>query len=1135
VAVSKDNGGFRTGVNIYGKPRESLTNGSSARKYTSKDLFENNDLEQGDMRSNAEHIVDHAAGLKTTGMVVTQAAQVGLDQLQAIRAQLQGINPAAANQLQGTRLPAFDDHDLAVQQSAFTDTIRARLGTHPVSSIQQRISGQTEDLVNHSVNNFLPVSLKGHGRSVNASVPDIDHITVDLHLFKGQLDIFFSTIQFSVPRGPVADGTIKAIRIFRSTIPNPDFFLRQPARLSVNAVERLCAQPLRSKRKNQDYLGQYERQLADMDIDNALSALNPTDPLRKLRSQSTDDRITATDHQSAVDRVDSANNDADLAPFIDPMSFKSLDRSVSTDINSLRNLQLQNPHLATMLPPSGVPVGSAAMGPNAGRLGKQALRANRINFAQDGRSNFIVDRTNRQEFQEIAFISPDKLSGQIIGDNIVYTYEDYTIHYAKSYRYYIVTVDNNMAESTRSRIVQINVDGLRVPQAPTNAGGYILGNAIALNMSCDDLLVEKYEIYRKELTGKTNRGTKKISVLNGAKGYHISDDIRPPLPNGFTQIGEALNKVNVGGVFYDRDTKQGHKYVYRVFSVDIFGNKSESPKEFQVFWPEQDKHVDLATPQLLAELDAFTGHIKLTFQCEDTRVTQLFLARRDTSQGQAAFVPPGQIEHIKTGLTDHLRAGKRFDDVRYGYDPDKKLLWNGIFENHQEQIVFSDQAVVAEHTYQYQLYGIDKFGNRTPTVFSKRVFVAIAASVYEPQNLQAAVVSAQGNQVSGINLTWQDGNIDIAAEDRVGNREQLLETSVRTLYQVSRRRVGEDVWYDFPMTEQKSLFDSAAPAIDPAGNIFPPPSPLFTPSGFAEQTYLRQIGTQQSASIPSALVPDPQSPPQVIQNESYAYRVQAFQSGNFVSNYSAPIVINASVPVLVPLNFRVKPNDSKARPFYVALNWDTDVGSGVVDRWDIERAIVNNVAASKYNNLNVSDFADLDYQPFKTVYSESSRFRERTDDVQAQAGLLGGTGATSLLTGQHHYIDATVEFGNTYFYRIRAISVVGGQSSDWAYRAVKVTDDSYEKKVDNVLTPIEKNNLATTSAPIAPLPVFAPSPKPTTLSIAPVYVPPPPAVLRPAIRVIPAPPPVVRTAFRPTQPTALASKLAMLSISRRFF
>lgn len=1062
MAVSRDTSGLRSGVNIDGPARSSLTNGSSARKYTSKDIVRNNDVSVP-ARSNSEYIINQAAGLKSTGVVALQAASVALSQLQAIRNSLQGINPS--NDQSSLKNPIFDDQDLKVAQDGYFQDIVNQLGTYPVASVQRRLEDHTYDLITNSVSNFLPVSQKGQGNAVNPATPEIDYISVDMHTNKGTFDIFYATITFSLPKSAVATGKLKAVRIFRALVDNPDFFNRQPARLSVQAVERLCSQPLRSKRKNQDYLGQYELQLADMDVDNALSALNPTDPLVGLRREASKDRVTATDHLSARDQnTHQTRQSADLQSFVQPQSFTNLDPSVTNDLNSLRNLQLQNPHL---LPPGvdqSVAVGAAAIVSNSDRLGKQALRQNRENFAQS-QNEFLIDKANKPDFKEIAFISPDKLTGRLIGDSVEYTYEDYGIHYSKSYRFYVVTVDENMVESQRSQIVQINVDGLRVPQAPTAGSGYVINNAVCLNVQVDDLLVEKFEIYRKTLTGKGEAETAVVQVLNGSQGYHISDETRPRLPNGFLQIGEATNRANVGGVFYDRETKPGNKYVYRVFSVDIFGNKSESPNEFQVFWPSSQKHVDLATPHILSEIDALTNRVKLTFGCEDSRVTRLFLARRDVSIGQSAFVPPGQVERLKFGRTYAGRGISRFDDVRFGYDSDKTLLWNGVFENTQQNIVFLDKAVMVEHTYQYQIYGMDRFGNSTPIAITPRLFVANAAVLYEPKNVQGQVVPA-GPDVSGIQLTWDDSNIDISAEDRVGNREDLRETAVRTLYQVSRRKVGEDQWYDFPMVEQTSFFDVAAPSTIVINT--PPPPPQSAPPGYAEQSFLRTLGTQLSSSVSSPLSPLPQQPPQVVANQTYVYRVQSFQSGNFVSNYSDQVVVAAVVPVLTPLNLRCRPCDSKVRPFYIAVNWDTDANSGVVDRWEIERAVVNNVAAAKLNSLNPDDFASLldQYVPFRTVYSESSRFQERTDDDMHAAGTLVN-GASSLLTGQHYYVDQDINFGNTYFYRIRAVAVSAGQTSDWAYRAVKVTDATYEKKQDAVLTPADKVMLSTTPQPIA--------------------------------------------------------------------
>jgi hypothetical protein len=263
------------------------------------------------------------------------------------------------------------------------------------------------------------------------------------------------------------------------------------------------------------------------------------------------------------------------------------------------------------------------------------------------------------------------------------------------------------------------------------------------------------------------------------------------------------------------------------------------------------------------------------------------------------------------------------------------------------------------------------------------------------------------------------------------------------------------------MIEERSFFDLAgAPTVQKNTMLKSPPAGM--QMGYAERSYVRQLAVQQLASILTTPLQNPHQPPGIIANETYVYRVQAYQSGNFVSNYSLPVIVNAVFPVRDPINFRIRPSDTKARPFYVVLNWDTDARSGVTDRWEIERAGVNNYAAAKLNNLNPEDFVSLEYVSFKTVYAESSRFRERTDDQS----LDRSSGASSLLSGQHHIVDHDIEFGNSYFYRIRSVSVVGGQRSGWTYRGVKVTDDTFEKKQNVMLTPAERTLLASNLVPL---------------------------------------------------------------------
>jgi hypothetical protein len=162
------------------------------------------------------------------------------------------------------------------------------------------------------------------------------------------------------------------------------------------------------------------------------------------------------------------------------------------------------------------------------------------------------------------------------------------------------------------------------------------------------------------------------------------------------------------------------------------------------------------------------------------------------------------------------------------------------------------------------------------------------------------------------------------------------------------------------------------------------------------------------------------------------------------------------------------------------LNWDDDPDSETVDRWEIQRAAVNNVAAARLNMRNPSDFGKLSFVAFKTIYFESSRFLSaaidvplnspdedvgatvrlaRVQPVQPPLSTATSTRGRDTITGDHCYMDSSTLFGNTYFYRIRSISP-SGDMSGWSYRGARVTDDTFEKKLSSLMTPDERSQLA---------------------------------------------------------------------------
>ncbi len=190
--------------------------------------------------------------------------------------------------------------------------------------------------------------------------------------------------------------------------------------------------------------------------------------------------------------------------------------------------------------------------------------------------------------------------------------------------------------------------------------------------------------------------------------------------------------------------------------------------------------------------------------------------------------------------------------------------------------------------------------------------------------------------------------------------------------------------------------------------------------------------------------------------EAYLYRVQAFVSGNSVSNFTPLLRFFIERPALPPVNLVARPSSPGVMPLNVMLSWDTPDASGVVDRWEIERAVVNNFAAERLNPRNQDELSRLSFSMFRTVYRESSRFRSRVLDAEDRS---------SPFEGQHGFLDAQVTLGNTLFYRIRAIGT-DERPSVWVFRGAKLTDDLFSRKL---LTVLSKEEVERYSSSLEPL------------------------------------------------------------------
>ena len=985
-------------------PHASITNSSSARKFVAKDQIVNHPVLNNDVTSNNQYIIQGAADLRALSVAGEQIAATVRDSLAGVRARISAPLSTLPSQAPLPRT-TFSENDLNISQQELTRDILSRVSN---------VGPKTMDLVvrlipaviKGSTNSFLPVSNQASARSSrNGSVPDIDYVSMQINRKAGVLDAFTSKIVFSLPRASVANGDIKAIRIFRSEKIDPVTF-RNMAKISLYGIERIRADSNRFRTNNSDQLSELEKRFKEGGVDNAISSLIPLDEFRNVRIGTDSDSSGSIPESAAVHSTGDGKNDLNVNPFLVPGPFTNLDRSVSNDLKSLRNLQLQNPDLITPIPTGQVNVGSNTI--FSPRMSITQLQQNRNNVSD---TILSVNENNSQNFKEIAFLSPSRLTGKNLGNYIEYSHDDLTVLYGRGYQYYVVTVDGNMNESVRSRIVQIVVDGLRIPEFPKRVSVNVINGFVSLNCLVGDGLVEKFEIFRKEIDGM-EASSVEASTVSDASGFSSNVARMNRLKNGFIQVGECVNiGGSSGGTFYDRTVTLGRRFVYRVYSVDVFGNKSEAPREVEIFVPDPgSKIVELRKPVLVAEVDGATGKCRLVFGCSDRRVQSLFLARRDLTVGQKSFSPPAQVNSLKMGNPQGVQGRRTLEGIHL-VDNSTGVSWNGMFPNSDGDTIFVDFSTQVDHTYQYQIFGVDRFGNRTPFEFSRRVFISGQPVINSPLSLSGTIEQESSGSMTGITLTWIDGNIDISSEDRLGNQNTLAANSVRTLFQVSRRKATDDRWQDFPMAEGQSFFDQVASSGSQAPNFRP--------------DYLEM-------------------------NQGYLYRVQAFRSGGFISNSSFPISMFLSSPVFTPLNFKVKASDSRVRPFYVMLGWNTDLRSGIVDRWEIQRAEVNNLAAARLNSKNPLDFQKLNFMEFRNVFRESSRFTSQTTDDGRN---------TSSQFGENHYMDTQLVFGNSYFYRIRAISVDGTSISDWAYRGIRVTSEIFERKQESIISELEKQNM----------------------------------------------------------------------------
>jgi hypothetical protein len=917
--------------------------------------------------TNNDSIVAAASGLRAVSIVLSAVTSRAAQDVIEARA---AIENAVSSDVSASLVHRqTSETDVIQNQEKLTNLARPGLPSLNSYSLNTSLNRTLGDLISSSRHLCMPIVKPGIINVENRITPDIDQAELDLKRSKGVSDAFCLKLTFSVPAENIDNGDVKSLRVFRSDVVSP-LFARTLSEISLRGMGIISSLPLTYRSKNDDTLSMLEHRFNFDNIANELTTFNPFDRFINLRV------------------VAGANE----------ISRNNIDRSVSENIHFIEARRLQNP-TSEVYSHENVIVNGRGSQTNLklGDAHSTDLTSKASKF------QFTVNKNNNGKFKQIYASTPSGFFSKRIGDRYYFTYDDTSVIFGRQYQYYVVSVNKDMIQSNRSPLTVVDVDGLRVPPCPKNVIARSNGVHVTLVASVDDQLVEKFEVWKKDDVASKSKMETPVVTLD----------------NGFSLITEmSVSEQESGANWIDNYVIPGHGYTYRVYSVDIFGNKSETPYEVKVTVPNNLDSVDnsLTTPSILAEVDSKTQKMKITIYCPDENVKKIRLERRDLSIDQKSFVVPTEGSRVIMGQRPLKHSsfihGERIQDA------DNNSVWTGYFENTNGKIDFIDRLVSFDRTYQYRVHGVNNVGNRTSYDYSRPVLVYRRPMINTPVNFSSTFVTGTSGETIAVKLSWNSASLDVSAEDKFGSQNVLADTAVRTLYQIERKKEGER-WLSFNMVQENEYIDPVVRKNHEA--------PGYRPS------YLEL-------------------------NSSYEYRVQAVLSGGYISNKTDQLSVFVSNNIARPTNFSLRTPDPRVRPLYIMLNWNTSPVSGIVDYWKIERAEINNFAAARVNLKNPEDFKSLKFKTFRTVYREASRFRSFKTELDHP------TARTSVITGQHHFLDAQVSMGNTYFYKISAVDIRGNVSEP-VYRGMKLTHTSYERIIDDVLTETERVSLTQNFVP----------------------------------------------------------------------
>lgn len=660
---------------------------------------------------------------------------------------------------------------------------------------------------------------------------------------------------------------------------------------------------------------------------------------------------------------------------------KGADRSVLEDVTFYLNRRavgaLEDPPRPPLVLPRGVD-----------RLGDDRVTT----------STQIVQESNAMKFTVVGTLSPEGPSAVKVGGTVELSFVDPTVVYGGRYAYYVAATGHEGQLGPRSRIINVTVSRTVPPDQPQVSYSLVSG-VPRFSIRCTPG-TSHVEIYR------SGRPVDRSQVLGSDESLVVERRIQV---GGFYHLEDVSLGPDGSATYVDRSSSPGDRLVYRFYSVDAYGLKSQTPFTCELRVPAPGERVPLAIPSITTEqVQLGDAAVRVFANVDDERVTAFIFTRREISIGERAVHQVNQPEYVLWGTPDPKRAGSRV-----GPYP-KDLEWQSVVRPTSGSASFIDTSVRVDRTYQYGVYGVDLRGNMTPVAGAPPLGVYSKPTVDAPTAFKVVLLEESG-EPKGVLLTWSPGTSDFSPNDLLEDQDVLAAYSVRSAFQVERRLKGSPFWDALPATTESYFIDQ----------VSDDPAPAFRP-------------------------------PYVVRGLEYEYRVLSMQSGGFLSPRTDPISVTVAPPPMSPGTVWVRSTDITVRPRNVVVSWD--MPTRYVLHWEVQRAVVNRVYGSRITSMDSPEARSLPYETVALVAPESSRAAGLEADDRSVLDR-------SVYVGSRFYVDPDVDPSNSYFYRVRSVGLLG-RASDWTYGGIQLVDHAFDRKLSSRITPDMKVRLSEDPSPI---------------------------------------------------------------------